>query len=50
MEDTIKLEARDFVISGIEKFSGGGSVNFEVSYLEMLTVKACLQICEGSNG
>ena len=30
MEDTIKLEARDFVISGIEKFSGGGSVNFEV--------------------
>ena len=33
MEDTIKLEARDFVISGIEKFSGGGTVNFEVRFL-----------------
>ena len=30
MEDVIKLEAKDFVASGIEKFSGGGQVNFEV--------------------
>ena len=31
MEDVIKVEAKDFVMSGIEKFSGGGVVNFEVS-------------------
>ena len=37
MDDTIKVEAKDFVISGIEKFSGGGSVNFEVSYKKVLT-------------
>lgn len=30
MEDVIKIEAKDFVMSGIEKFSGGGVVNFEV--------------------
>ena len=32
MEDVIKVEAKDFVMSGIEKFSGGGAVNFEVSH------------------
>lgn len=30
MDDVIKVEAKDFVMSGIEKFSGGGVVNFEV--------------------
>ena len=30
MEEVIKVEAKDFVSSGIEKFSGGGTVNFEV--------------------
>lgn len=31
MEDVIKVEAKDFVMSGIEKFSGGGVVNFEAA-------------------
>ena len=42
MEEVIKVEAKDFVSSGIEKFSGGGQVNFEVSDLFLLTVKGCL--------
>jgi hypothetical protein len=31
MEDVIKVEAKDFVISGIEKASGATGINLEVS-------------------
>ena len=30
MEETIKIEAKDFVISGIEKASGQFGINIEV--------------------
>ena len=30
MEDVIKLEAKEFVISGIEKASGATGINIEV--------------------
>ena len=42
MDEVIKVEAKDFVSSGIEKFSGGGQVNFEVQLEIMLTVLGCL--------
>lgn len=33
MDDTIKTEAREFVVSGIEKASGQFGINIEVSLL-----------------
>ena len=50
MEDVIKLEARDFVISGIEKYSGGGQVNFEVFVYLLITAKGCLQVRQRGYG
>ena len=32
MDDVIKIEAKDFVISGIEKASGQFGINIEVSW------------------
>ena len=50
MEDVIKVEAKDFVISGIEKFSGGGIVNYEVRQTWSITVTARLQVRQRING
>ena len=38
MPDTIKLEAKDFVASGIEKFSGQNGIDLEVSDIKFLPV------------
>ena len=42
MDEVIKIEAKDFVSSGIEKFSGGGQVNYEVRFAQRLTDIGCM--------
>lgn len=37
MEDVIKIEAKDFVMSGIEKASGQFGINIEVSIQQYST-------------
>ena len=42
MEDVIKIEAKDFVMSGIEKASGQFGINIEVIHFERF--KASFQL------
>ena len=36
MDDTIKVEAKEFVISGIEKASGATGINLEVRNIDSI--------------
>ncbi len=50
MDDLMKTEAKEIITSAVEKASGAGGVNVEVSSRFFLITAGCLQNREGGHG